>query len=265
MRMAVFLFLLIAVTARAETVHFAGGGGATLNAELFRPDGPPVAPAVVALHGCGGPFPARDQQWTRVLTAAGHIVLLPNSFGSRGLGSQCQQARREVTAGGLRRDDTLAAARWLAAQPGTPAGGVVVMGWSDGGSTTLATAQARDDLPPGLIRGFVAFYPGCRWTGIAASGPPILLLIGEADDWTPAEPCRALARRVGSRITLVTYPGAYHEFDAPIAVKTRTGIPHSQNPDQSVHVGENPAARADVLARVPAFLLTLPDVTVSAR
>lgn len=261
MRMAVFFFLLvIAAAARAETVTFTGGGGTILKAVLFRPEAAPVAPAVVALHGCGGPYPLRDHDWARRLAAAGHIVLLPDSFGSRGLGSQCRETRWVASAGGLRRDDALAAARWLTAQPGTPAGGVVIMGWSNGGSTTLATAQARNDVPPGLIRGFVAFYPGCRWSAIAASGPPILLLIGEADEWSPVEACRALARRVGARITLVTYPGAYHDFDAPGAVRVLHGIPGSQNPDFSVHVGENPAARADALARVPAFLLALPEV-----
>ena len=35
------------------------------------PPGRLVAPAVVALHGCGGPFPARDGQWRDLLVAAG--------------------------------------------------------------------------------------------------------------------------------------------------------------------------------------------------
>ena len=63
------------------------GDNVTLRAEVALPSGPPRAPAIVLLHGCGGPFPARDGQWRDLLVAAGHPVLLPDSFGSRGLGS----------------------------------------------------------------------------------------------------------------------------------------------------------------------------------
>jgi len=65
-------------------------GGVVLDAALVRPAGPVLAPAVVALHGCGGPVPSRDAQWAEALAGQGHIVLLPDSFGSRGLGSQCR-------------------------------------------------------------------------------------------------------------------------------------------------------------------------------
>ena len=73
-------------------------------------------------------------------------------------------------------------------------------------------------MPAGLVRGFVAFYPGCnfydRRAGWAPSAP-LLIVMGEADDWTPAEPCRRLAAKFPERIKLVLYPGAYHDFDAP--------------------------------------------------
>jgi dienelactone hydrolase len=54
----------------------------------------------------------------------GHIVLFPDSFGSRGLGSQCRERNRVATSSGLRRLDASAAATWLAAQPYAPKGGV---------------------------------------------------------------------------------------------------------------------------------------------
>ena len=120
-------------------------GDVTLNAPYAVPSGPAVAPSIVALHGCGGPFPVRDGQWRDLFVASGHAVVLPDSFGSRGLGSQCSNPARDVTPNGKRRGDAVAAAQWLAAQPGTPAGGVVVMGWSNGGSTVLAAAAEGGD------------------------------------------------------------------------------------------------------------------------
>ena len=167
-----------------------------------------------------------------------------------------------MSPGGVRRADAIAAATWLAAQPFTPPGGVVVMGWSNGGSTVLATARAgRSGLPPGLIRGYVAFYPGCNFyanEGTWQPAGPMLVLMGAADDWTPAEPCRRLFAGK-SAITYVEYPGAYHDFDAPgLPLRTRRGL--QAGSVGTVHVGTDPAARADALARVPAYLAALPPM-----
>ena len=54
---------------------------------------------------------------------------------------------------------------------------------------------------------------------------PILILIGEADDWTLAQECRNMVegrddwgisrhKGGGAPIKLVVYPNAYHAFDA---------------------------------------------------
>ena len=83
-----------------------------------------------------------------------------------------------------------------------------LMGGSHGGSTTLASMLAPDGNPDPLAQaaraGFaaaVALYPTCApsprvWhnaSGIYRPSAPLLILIGEQDDWTPAEPCKRLA------------------------------------------------------------------------
>jgi dienelactone hydrolase len=257
-----FLALIAFLTQAAlhvETVKIPEPDGTVLQAALVVPAGPPRGPAVVALHGCGGPFPTRDGPWAQLLAEQGHVVLLPDSFGTRGLGSQCNVRDRTVRASVQRRGDAIAAAKWLAARPGTPAGGVVLMGWSNGGNTTLYTAEAgRADLPPGLFRAFVAFYPGCNtlarrpdWRPAA----PMLILNGASDDWTPAAGCQPLADRLAGLVTVQIYPDAYHDFDAlnkPVTV--RRGAAFSGNGDGNVHTGTNEAARADARTRVPAFI-----------
>lgn len=45
---------------------------------------------------------------------------------------------------------------------------------------------------------------------------PLLILVGELDDWAPAEPYRRLtenARQAGYPVTIKIYPGAHHAFD----------------------------------------------------
>jgi dienelactone hydrolase len=254
--MASFLALLAFLQSagvHVERVSVPGPNGVNLDAALVLPEGAAKAPPVVGLHGCGGPFPSRDGQWAVLLAQAGHIVLLPDSFGSRGLGSQCSKAEREVTPSGLRRQDAIEAAQWLVARPGTPPGGVALIGWSNGGSTVLATARAAADLPLGLFQRFAAFYPGCpspdedpSWKPSA----PMMILMGEDDDWTPAPPCHDLAARYPNEITFVAYPGAYHDFDAPgRPVKVRNGAATAAG--GVAHVGTNEPARQDALERLP--------------
>lgn len=258
--MASFLALLAFLQTagvHVERVAVPGPSGVTLDAALVLPAGAPTAPPILAMHGCGGPFPIRDGQWAVVMARRGHIVLLPDSFGSRGLGSQCANAFRSVTAKGARRDDAIAAARWLAARAGNPAGGVAMMGWSDGGSTVLATAAAASDLPPNLFLRFAAFYPGCR--GFAPDllwhpAAPLLIVMGESDDWTPAAPCHQLTARHPNEIAMIAYPGAYHDFDAPgRPIKQRSGTTTQSG---MATTGTNEPGRQDALARVPGWLET---------
>lgn len=256
-----FLALLAFLThagLHVQRVEIPADNGVRVDAALVRPNGPSTGPAVVALHGCGGPFATRDGQWAVALARAGHIVLLPDSFGSRGLGSQCRNADRTVKPSGVRRHDAIAAAKWLMRQPGTPLGGVDLVGWSNGGGTVLFTAAQRPDLPAGLFRRFVAFYPGCkteaRTANWAPSGP-LMILVGANDDWTPAAPCRDLAARFPGRIELHVYPDAWHDFDAPDRpVRALRGLATPPSGTGVAHTGTNAPARADALARVPVFL-----------
>ena len=257
--MKAFIALLAYLQAaglHVEPVTVRGPDDVHLDAALVVPIETPRPPSIVALHGCGGPFPSRDGEWAITFAKAGHIVLLPDSFGSRGLGSQCGTKDREVTSWGLRRLDAIDAAKWLRGQPETPPGAIDLIGWSNGGSTVLETARAAGDLPPGLFGRFVAFYPGCPtkdedpdWKPVA----PLMILMGEDDDWTPAPPCHEFASRFPDEITLVAYAGTYHDFDAPNRpVHIRAGA--ATTATGHAHVGTNDPAREDALARVPKWL-----------
>jgi dienelactone hydrolase len=241
-----------------QHVRIPEAGGVTLDAALVHPAGPIRAPAIVALHGCGGPVPNRDSQWAETLAAEGHIVLFPDSFGSRGLGPQCRVKRREVEPSGARRQDAIEAARWLTDQPGTPGGGIVLLGWSNGGGTVLFTAAEAPDLPPHLFSRFVAFYPGCE-TELRSKtwkpAGPLMILVGANDDWTPAAPCQALAEKFPAEITPIVYPDAWHDFDRPDRpVRALRGLATPPSGTGVAHAGTNEVARMDALRRVPAFI-----------
>jgi len=257
--------LMPACAAEQRTITLPGPNGMPLQAELFLPDGPPRGPAVLGLHGCSG-FRFRNGQvfplyraWAAEFTGRGQAVLLPDSFASRGAGEQCTVRDSVIRPGRERRQDAISAATWLAAQPFAQPGGVLAMGWSHGGSTVLATAALPEDAP---ILGYVALYPGCAFYNRFAgwrSTRPMLLLIGEADDWTPAAPCAELAGRNPGIVTYHSYPGAVHSFDAPdMPLAERSGLARTVNNNGRARVGTDHPARRDALDRVRAFVAGLP-------
>jgi dienelactone hydrolase len=111
------------------------------------------------------------------------------------------------------------------------------------------------------FRSAVAFYPPCRRLGEAgwASRIPTLILIGRADDWNSAATCEQMvagARGRSAGTTLITYPGAYHEFDRPdYPVRELTGLAFTADGSGRAHVGTNAAARADAIKRVPQWIM----------
>jgi dienelactone hydrolase len=257
--LSLLILLLPGIASGQQRVVIAAPDGVQLQAKLFLPAGAVTGAGVVALHGCAGPWPKRDDAWARLLAAQGHAVLLPDSFGSRGLRGECKQAAHTASAYTARRGDALAAAAWLQGQKFAPAGGVLLIGWSDGGTTVLAALGPG--LPAGLVRGAVAFYPACSRTARDAAwrnGAPLLILIGAADDWTPAEPCQALAAK-NPGVRVMQLVGAYHDFDVPDdPVHEIFGLPYTKSGSGTAHAGGNPAARRAALRLVPAFFNGLP-------
>ena len=266
MRFAFWICLAFVACAAARSEELTiPSGEIALRADYAQPAGVPAA-GVVALHGCSGPFLARDTFWRDRLVTDGHPIVFPDSFSSRGLGSQCRTPSPTMTPGGARRQDAYAAAKWLVAQPGTPPGGVVLVGWSNGGSTALAAAN---NPPPGLLRGIIAFYPGCGvWADRASWVPavPILILMGADDDWTSPAPCRVLAARYPEMIKLVLYPGAYHDFDVPgMPIVLRTGLAYTAQNNGTAHAGSNADAQADALRQVSASIAQLPPAALAPK
>ena len=253
----------------AESVSFPGAAVA-LKAFLYRPTGSGPFPAVVALHGCAGLFEKsgalspRHVDWAERLAARGFIVLLPDSFGSRGAQPQCRTDDRVTSPSKERVEDVLAARNYLQSRPDVKADAISLLGWSNGGSTVLYAVQKHHrprDGKPDFAKA-VAFYPGCRAPaehGTWHTRVPLLILIGAEDDWTPAAPCRSLVESAGAAsepVSIIIYPEAYHDFDHPgLAIHEIEGLAFTANGNGRAHTGTNPAARQDALRRVPAFLL----------
>lgn len=231
----------------------------------FKASGAPErAPAVVLLHGCGGPYQragetselsVRMREYARRFNGWGVHVLVTDSLTPRGETELCTQrfGMRRVTTR-ERRLDALGAMHWLAARSDVDAQRLGLVGWSHGAGAVLAATHGdHPDVRQSPVRAAmaVAYYPGCSsWSRPGAYTPvsPLTLMIGEADDWTPAEPCRALAQQVAQRglvpgMSLHVYEGAYHGFDGQSPLRLRRDVPNGVRPGEGVHTGGHPSAR----------------------
>jgi len=255
--------LLLSTAAHAQAplqwVNFPSGSQ-SLRGALYLPPGAGPHPAVIALHGCGGLAVrgARVRDWVATLNGAGFAVLFPDSFGSRGLKSQCNVRPRTVRATRERIGDAQAALAFLQSRAGIKANAISLLGWSNGGSTIISSVKNHRRPSGGTdFARAVAFYPGCQFEqkrGDWSSRIPVLILTGGADDWTPAAPCVDLAKGHGNA-SIQVYPGAYRNFDDPNRpVTVRTGIAYSADGSGRVHQGADPAARKDSIARTLQFL-----------
>jgi dienelactone hydrolase len=256
----------------------ASGAADRIPMSVTKPDGAGPFPAVVIAHDCSGLGPRSSgapDRWARELVRRGYVVLIFDSFSTRGFPdgvcTNSSPKRNNVTPAHRVVDAyaSLAHARTLPYVDGRRVG---LMGGSHGGSTTLASMLAPDDdtSPSAQLKraGFaaaVALYPSCTpggrvWhnaSGVYRPIGPLLILIGEKDDWTPAEPCRRLTDAARARsypVSIKIYPGAHHAFDSANPVRyVATRINANSPSGRGATTGGDPRAWEDAIREVVAF------------
>lgn len=264
----------LSITTRAP-----GGFSEPIPATLSKPDGPGPFPAVVIVHDCSGLGPRSSGapgRWARQLLEQGYVALIPDSFTTRGFadGVCTVASTRGIDVSPERRArDAYAALAYLRTLLYVDGSHVGLMGGSHGGSTTLASMIALEsgdplarDKQPGFAAA-VALYPRCTAgrgsalrgdpSGVYRPLAPLLILIGEKDDWTPAEPCQrltAIARQAGHPVAIKVYPGAHHSFDSNNPERYVEARVNSSSPTgRGATTGGNPEAWDDSIREVVAF------------
>ncbi len=254
-------------------------------------------PAVVLMHGSNGPNKS-VKAWADYLNGIGVATFTLDYFTGRGIQKTMEdqsQIGQIVPA-----IDALLALRLLASHPFIDAQRIAVMGFSKGGtSAQVASFKVMNELvlgkeSPLQFAGHLAFYGGCA-AAAQTTGAPILMLVGEAEDYIPLANCRhayKVMKMKGANIQLVTYPGAYHGFDTGNKIvfhpnfqttaacrsvedydSGRFYVPNSANPMQAVgredmlrhpcdrqqrgaHTGGDPAAARAAKDEVTRFVKT---------
>ena len=244
----------LAGRASAEQVSFpsaaagASIAGPEIRGEIYRPAGLGLSPAIVVMHGCGGVSP-RTRVWGKRLADWGYVALVLDSFGPRGVKGVCTTPG--VVTPGMRVADIAGALDFLGQQADVVKGRYGLIGFSHGGSTAIRATQKSFDLARRGLVASVAYYPGCNPAFDREVDVPLLILIGDKDDWTRADRCRTLQASGLSRPDLVDavyYPDDVHAFDGNVKDRTVAG-----SGGKTHRLAYDPIAAPDAEARTKAF------------
>jgi dienelactone hydrolase len=247
-----------------ERVTFMSADGhTTLVGYLFKPArmGAPRVPAVVMMHGRAGAYSTRangvydastlsprHKAWGHEWANAGYIAVLVDGFGPRGYPQGFPRFSHdsrpaeldEVT---VRPLDAAGALAWLRARPDVVPDRIGLQGWSNGGSTVLAAMSPHapnEAAPAPGFRAALAFYPLCNLKGAFEAAPmrpyaPLLVLHGTADEEVSYKRCEKLVTQssaAGSHaVAIKLYPGATHDFDAPVRARQENPANAAANAD----------------------------------
>ncbi|MBJ99798.1 MAG: hypothetical protein CMB48_02250 [Euryarchaeota archaeon] len=259
-----------------------------VDSELFLPKGKGPFGCVIALHGSKG-WASHHQDHINGWIDAGLAVCKVNSFASRSIDSTVDDQLTVTHA--MMLVDAFRTRSIL--EKDSRIGKIGIAGWSLGGTVALYSAWSPIiDVLGSPFDVHLAFYPAAHirpdiqeW-----SNSPILVLHGDADDWTPLHLVEGLMPQLPNA-NLHVYLGAHHSFDCeseftllPKAVRLRKrtaridkngnmsgklflGIRVPLNErwqrrwiirilrNRGAHVEGSPTARADSLIRAREFFM----------
>lgn len=178
-------------------------------------------PAVVITPSSSGVEETREVYYARELTKVGAAVLIIDSFASRGLTDSLYD--QSVLEQWDVENDAIAGLAKLVADERFIPDRIAIMGVSKGGTVAMDTAltirrrwMGVDDI---AFAAHIAISPDCTWItrNAQTTGAPILFMLAELDDQTPAKPCLAESLRIknagNERIETKVYKGAHHAWE----------------------------------------------------
>jgi len=220
---------------------------------LFKAAGTGPFPAIILMHGCDGmEWERRQATWQLLKGYAeryvthGYVALVLDSFAPRHVTNICGNG--SIVSPQRRAWDAYSAASFLVSLGYVDRQRLVLQGDSHGGWTTLVALQKGEWHAPEHFAAGIAWYPYCLdSTGFVT---PVLILIGEADDWTSADRCKRLVERLRNQpgtlpIVLRAFPGATHAYDYPFPPRVNA---------QGHHMAYDPGATNESWQAIDTFL-----------
>ena len=175
-------------------------------------------PLIIGVAGSMG-WRKHHLDYLKMYQEQGFATFQLNSFKSRGITSTVGSQDKVTIAAVIL--DAYRALEKLSKHPKINKDKVAITGWSLGGGVTLFAGWMplkKAITNQVSFAAHLAFYPPCfiNPENLSFTKAPMHILIGEADNWTPAKPCVNLVEKLSEKtnINITTYPNAHHGFDS---------------------------------------------------
>lgn len=184
---------------------------------------------VVIAHGCAGLSKnglRNSQEWAKWFQEHNFATVIVDSWANRDVGNVCEMPGRQANLLlPMRVEDAYAVVADISKQHPINPEQIFLIGGSHGGRLayeilTPNHAQQMGEKYSVKFAGAVGLYPGCSPQMInEPTKSPLLMIVGEADDWTLPKYCYDLARSAkfsstpGFDIEMKSIQGAGHSFD----------------------------------------------------
>tara|TARA_B110000495_G_C23001532_1_gene591141 strand:- start:856 stop:1806 length:951 start_codon:yes stop_codon:yes gene_type:complete len=183
-----------------------------------------ICPLIIAVAGSNG-WADHHYEYLDIYRTNGIATFELCSFKSRGIDSTIGSQIEVTTA--MMIIDAYKAFEILADKPMIDRQKIGITGWSLGGGVALFSAwqPLKNSINSNVtFAAHLPLYPPCivMPTILNFGSSPIHILIGELDNWTPANACLELANKIpNNNIELTIYPNSHHSFDrdSPVEIK----------------------------------------------
>ena len=175
-------------------------------------------PLVIGVAGSLG-WRKHHYDYMKMYQENGYATFELNSFKSRNISSTVGSQIEVTTAAMIL--DAYRAFEELIKHPNIDSNRVSIIGWSLGGAVALFSGwmPIRNAITNKLkFASHLAVYPPCFIDpeNTNFTEKPIHILIGELDNWTPAEPCKNFVNKINinNNVNLTIFPNSHHSFDS---------------------------------------------------
>ena len=181
-------------------------------------------PLIIGVAGSNG-WGDHHHEFLSMYRKMGIATLELKSFESRGVKSTVGSQVEVTTA--MMILDSYRALDAISKHPNIEKTKVAITGWSLGGGVSLLSSWLpliKAIKPKEKFVAHLPFYPPCIFQPevLEFTDAPIHILIGELDDWTPADACVSLIEELKSKnynANITVYEKSHHSFDSNLPIE----------------------------------------------
>ena len=226
-------------------------------------------PALILVHGCEG-FDHRHSMWAKQLTDMGIVTLRIQRQGL--MTPYCKKPIAQInTITAAQIMDAYAALDFLKTLDYVDKKRISIMSWESWSAIGAAAKHGVGQVYLNRFHSAIAMYPDCTATYNGEFNSPLLIMVGESDQWAQAKDCLAIEQIAEqnsgkSMVRVKIYPDTYHGFDNQLITQA-IYLPYAKNLGNMSAKGAtakfNQIAYRDAKKQIQHFLIIDQDVNES--